>query len=340
MGDQASSLTELVFQSLADPLIVADQQGRIVLANDSAHGFFTLPDPDISPLNLPVSEVITDQALLTLFSVNGGKAASHAEVTHRDGRVFSARGWQVSGVGCAVILHEITDLKRVDHQKNELVLTISHDLRSPLTAILSYADLMPRFGNLTEDQLKFTQQMKLSVERMKALINDLLEMGKLEAGLNERRHLLSLVGYADDAVRALAPKAALKNQRLAADLPDHALHVVADPLQIGRVFSNLIENAIKYTPEGGQITVRVWGEADQVMCAVSDTGIGIPVEDQPHIFDKFYRVGEIADAYEGTGLGLSIVKTIVEAHNGRIWVESHPGEGTTFTIVLPTSKSP
>jgi signal transduction histidine kinase len=130
-------------------------------------------------------------------------------------------------------------------------------------------------------------------------------------------------------------RADLKRQHLQKTFARKRLRVMANPVRLRQVFSNLIDNAIKYTPEGGDIKITLTGEGGQVMCSVSDTGIGIPVDAQGHIFDKFYRADEIVDKYDGTGLGLSIVKSIVESYAGRIWVDSAPGKGATFTVVLP-----
>src|SRR5262249_22854332 len=113
--------------------------------------------------------------------------------------------------------------------------------------------------------------------------------------------------------------------------------VEANPRRLHQVFTNLIENAIKYTPDGGKITIKLDKMAGQAMATISDTGIGIPADEIPHVFEKFYRVGEVASSYEGTGLGLSIVKSVVETYNGRVWVESKVGEGSSFTIVLPAA---
>jgi signal transduction histidine kinase len=119
-------------------------------------------------------------------------------------------------------------------------------------------------------------------------------------------------------------------------VPDNLPLVMGNPLRLRQLMNNLVENAIKYTPEKGQVRVLLWADNSFLVLRVSDTGIGIPPKDQPFIFDKFYRTDEAIDNYPGTGLGLSIVKGIVEAHNGRIWVESQAGTGTTFTVMLPS----
>jgi signal transduction histidine kinase len=136
-------------------------------------------------------------------------------------------------------------------------------------------------------------------------------------------------------VDALQNRIDAKNQHLEVIVGDDLPAVLGNPVRLRQVFINLVDNAIKYTPEGGQIEVSVHEEGGHAVVRVSDDGIGIPLDDQPHIFDKFYRASGVSSEYEGTGLGLSIVKSIVEMHGGRIWVESRPGEGTAFIVMLP-----
>ena len=127
-----------------------------------------------------------------------------------------------------------------------------------------------------------------------------------------------------------------KHQEITVMPPPSELHVLGNSIRLGQVFSNLIENASKYSADEAKIEVVLETQGDQVVCHVKDNGIGIPIEEQQHIFDRFYRVSGVAGDYDGTGLGLNIVKSIVEAHGGRVWVESTPGKGSTFTVVLPT----
>jgi signal transduction histidine kinase len=143
-----------------------------------------------------------------------------------------------------------------------------------------------------------------------------------------------LAKYAVEGLRATADNAGVG---LVTSLPDELPMVTGDPIRLRQMIGNLIENAIKYTPQGGTVTIDAGCEGDQVILRVHDTGLGIPPADQPYLFDKFFRASNIPDDTPGTGLGLSIVKSIVDSHNGRIWVNSRQGEGTTFTIVLPTA---
>ena len=171
------------------------------------------------------------------------------------------------------------------------------------------------------------------------MITDLLDLGRIEAGFDTQKevtHLPLVLRYAVDGSR---PRTEAKHLIVVVDVPDDLPPVLANPPRLRQVAANLIENAINYTPEGGTVTVKAHSDDGQLVISVSDTGIGIPLADQPYVFDKFYRAANARDDYTGTGLGLSIVKSIVENHNGRIWVDSKPGAGTTFTVVLPQHKA-
>jgi signal transduction histidine kinase len=197
-------------------------------------------------------------------------------------------------------------------------------------------ELLGRVGELNEQQLEFTRRVRFSVQSITSLINDLLELGKIEAGLDRQREPTYATLVARYAIEALQGRADLKHQQLTLEAPNETPQVLGNPIRLRQALANLIDNAIKYTPDGGAIAVQLFEEGEQVVIRVVDNGIGIPLADQPYIFDKFYRAGEVTETHEGTGLGLSIVKSIVEAHDGRIWVESHPEEGTAFTIMLPS----
>jgi signal transduction histidine kinase len=178
--------------------------------------------------------------------------------------------------------------------------------------------------------------IRLSVAKMLNLTNNLLDLGKIEARVEMEMEPCQLVTVITEAVESLREHAGAKEIVLQLDLPPELPPVLGDQVRLDQVASNLVGNAIKFTPEGGMVTVSVREEKGVVMVEVRDTGIGIAPEDQVHLFEKFYRVGskETSDV-EGTGLGLAIVKSIVEGHGGRVWVKSQPGQGSTFGFALP-----
>ena len=328
-GDQALS----ILKSVRVPTIVVDENRRVIFSNAAAAKFLPSAGAE-SPIGRPITEVMTNQVLLELFE-NPTRVPHDPEIQLADGSTYEAHSSMVAGGGQVVQLYDTTPLHDVIRKKSEFVLTVAHDLRSPLTAILSYVELMARFGELSPEQTKLTGQLRDGVGRVKDLVNDLLELSRIEAGMDTHNEPVFIQEIADDALAALKSRAELKKQTLHKTFARKRLQVLANPARLRQVFANLIDNAIKYTPEGGEISISLTSEAGQVMCSVTDTGIGIPVSAQGHIFDKFYRADGVRDTYDGTGLGLSIVKSIVESYDGRIWVDSAPGKGATFTVVIP-----
>jgi two-component system NtrC family sensor kinase len=269
------------------------------------------------------------------------RAPSHlprrSEITVTDGRVFNAQRTPIPGVGQAVVMQDITHLKELDRIKSEFVTTVSHDLRSPLTAILGYVELIGRAGPVNEQQAEFIRRVRVSVEHITALISDLLDLGRIEAGLDSAKEPVPLAALARYAVDGLRGVAETRGLNLETDLPDDLPLLAGDPIRLRQMIGNLIENAIKYTPQGGCVRVDAYADQDQVILRVHDTGRGISPADQPYLFDKFYRAGNVSGDTTGTGLGLSIVKSIVDQHHGRVWVESAIGKGSSFTVVLPAA---
>lgn len=333
--DQLAKLQKVV-QELTTALIVADNAGNLVLSNDAGLAFLdTVSDVSVHQITGRRLEELTSYTTLSrLFDCPLEELEMHGELRDKSGGIYNTQVALVNGVGRAVTMHDITILKQLDRVKTEYVTSISHDLRSPLTAILSYVALMSRSGNLSEEQINFTEQVEQSVKTITALINDLLNLDKIEAGLDQQRELVSLVKVAEYAIEAMRSKALLKRQELLLEAPQDLPLIRGNPARLRQVFVNLIDNAVKYTPENGKVQIVLYDQAGQVMAAVSDTGIGIPVEDQPNIFERNYRSSNVEDTHEGMGLGLSIVASIIEAHGGRIWVDSSPDAGATFTLLF------
>lgn len=231
-------------------------------------------------------------------------------------------------------------LQELDRVKSDFLLNVSHELRTPLTAIKGSVDNMldEITGPLSEPQRRYLVRVKTNADRLVRLINDLLDLARIEEGrVQVTPTFFSLSGLANELLDTLRPVASDKGLRL--HLADGAdpLIVHADRDKVGQVLMNLIGNAIKFTPSGGLVTVELLGEEEpSVRVQISDTGEGIPPEELPHIFDKFYQVQlGIQGKAKGTGLGLSIAKSLVELHGGSIWVRSQVGQGSTFTFTLP-----
>ncbi len=292
-------------------------------------------------LGKPLAEVISNPEVLALFSkqalVGRGR---RSEITLNSGeRVLQAQLTIIDGVGRSAVMQDITHLKQLDKIKSEFVTTVSHDLRSPLTAILAYVELIQRMGPLNEQQKKYVQNISVNVNNISTLITELLELGKIEAGFDVDFEPVDLRSIARDVVNSVTHHVEIKGHTLEVKLAETLPNVIGNPLRLRQVLANLVGNAIKYTPNGGRVKIDVHPDESLVVLEVTDSGVGIPQEDQPYVFDKFFRSPSAIDNFEGTGLGLSIVKSIVEQHNGRIWLESKEGEGSTFTVVLPDEAS-
>lgn len=233
-------------------------------------------------------------------------------------------------------------LKELDRLKSDFVSNVSHELRTPLTAIKGAVDLILREvpGPLNEKQSHYLKRVRTNTQHLAGLINDLLDLSKIEdGGIELRAERVSLGGLIHEVVETLRPIAAENSLVLEATIPEASILVWADRDKIMQVLTNLIGNAIKFTPPHGKVTVSsASNDADGVRVAVSDTGPGVSGDERERIFEKFYQVAENGGSKpKGTGLGLAIAKTLVELHGGKIWVESEPSRGSRFCFTLPAA---
>jgi two-component system, OmpR family, phosphate regulon sensor histidine kinase PhoR len=329
------SKLETILTDIAEGVIVIDQDRRLILVNRMAREMFALADENVSGRR--VQDVIRHEDLASLLTRSKATDPFRSEITLEDGRVFYAQLTPIPDVGQTVTLQDITYLKELDRIKSDFVSTVSHDLRSPLTAILGYVELLDRVGPLNELQHEFISRVQFNVQTITSLINDLLDLGRIEAGFDARNEIVPIQAMIKEVIDEMSSSANEKSQQLLVDLSPELPVTLGDPVRLRQMLSNLVGNAIRYTQAGGTIQVRGHAEGDQVILQVVDNGPGIPLADQPYIFDKFYRASNIPAEIPGTGLGLAIVKSIVENQQGRIWVDSNPGQGSTFTVVLPVT---
>jgi PAS domain S-box-containing protein len=326
---------EAILREAREVIVVVDEDGRVLLCNAAARALWGLTDADLT--DRPVEEVLPAASIRDLFAeAREDDRPVHREVTLDHERTFNAQLTPVEGVGRVLVMQDITHLKELDRLKTEFVATVSHDLRTPLTTIQGYVELLPRVGPLNERQGQFVERVEGSVQYITDLINDLLDIRRIEAELNLEMEVCDLRDLIEDAIEPLHVQAEEKDQMLRWERPETLPLVRANPRRLRQAVTNLVNNAIKYTEEGGRISVEAAKDDEHVVVRVIDNGIGIPPSKQSRIFDRFYRVEseETADI-KGTGLGLAIVKAVVEKHNGRIWVDSTPGVGSAFTFILP-----
>ncbi len=328
---------EAILTSTPDPVLVTDSAQRLRLVNPAAAETFAFVAEEV--LGQPVAEIFSHEELVALLQ--GRAARNVAEIRLEDGRVYLATASAIyldeRPVGQVCILRDVTYLKQMDEMKSDFVATVSHDLRSPLTLMRGYATMLEMVGELNEQQRTYLSKIVLGVENMSRLVNNLLDLGRIEAGVGLNREKVLVRDLVEKVMGALQLYARQKSIDLqvvvAADAP---VVVAADAALLYQAVYNLVENAIKYTPEGGQVQVRVERREKQLLFAIQDTGIGIPPADQKRLFEKFFRSSQReARAQKGTGLGLAIVRSIAERHGGQVWVQSKLGEGSTFFLAVP-----
>jgi two-component system NtrC family sensor kinase len=326
---------DAILRDTEDVIVVADTQDNILFCNPAAQRAFNIERDDF--IGKPLDDVIRNSEVQTLFTKDASSRRNPSSEIHleEDGRYLNAQLSTVELVGKVAVMQDITHLKELDRIKSDFVTAVSHDLRSPLTAILGYVELLSRMGPLNDNQLEFVRRINESVQSITALISDLLELGKIEAGFDKDREPVHIDEIVRGAVEGQRHQWETKRHKVDVRLPDGLPPVLGYPQRLKQLTNNLVENAVKYTPDEGEIHIQVETNDNFLVLRVEDTGIGIPKKDQPYIFDKFYRTDQAIDNFAGTGLGLSIVKSIVEQHGGRIWVESRVGTGTTFSVMLP-----
>ena len=329
---------EAIINGAGDAILVTDRQGCMLLMNTTARRAFGISqDQDLEEQY--ILDLVPNETLAELWEHRENVAyPCMGEVSLRNGRTFHAALTSVPNIGYVVVMQDISDLKQLNEMKTDFVSAVSHDLRSPLQLIYTYAGMVPEVGPLTKQQKEFLEGINRGIVKMSSLIDDVLELAKIEAGIDIDRqvcHIDLIVDQVAARFQEIAHRQGLKLRRdIQLDLPI----VKADPSRIDQIVSNLIDNAIKYTREG-TITVKASADESQVTVHVIDTGIGIMPQELKGLFHKFYRAqNELTESIDGIGLGLAIAKSIVEQHGGHIWVQSTWQQGSTFAFSLPRDK--
>ncbi len=330
-----------ILDSTPDPVLVTDHKNRLLLVNPVARRVLDLGDDNLS--GMPIERVLHQAELVSLLRSSALEKQS-AEAALPDGRVYLAIASPIrmgdALLGRVCVLRDVTHFKELDALKTEFVSTVSHDLRSPLTLMRGYTTMLEMVGNLNEQQVAYMHKISKGIESMSRLVNNLLDLGRIEAGVGLMIEKVPAREIVDNVIDGLQLRAEHKQIDLRLELPDEALPVIeADRALLQQALHNLVENAIKYTQAGGWVKVRVSLEPESLLFTVSDNGIGIAPVDQARLFERFYRVARRGYIQErGTGLGLAIVKSIAERHGGRVWVKSQLGEGSTFYLLVPVEQ--
>ncbi len=323
-----------IMEGATEIILIADERGRLLLWSETARQLFDIP-PEAQ--GQPIWEVITHPDLLELFEdATEGKRNLHAEITLNESQVFNTQLSYALGLGGVVIMQDITHLKELDRLKSEFVSMVSHDLRTPLTTIQGYVALLERAGPLNEMQTQFVGKTLNSLTYITELITDLLDIGRIEAGYDLDMKHLRFDSLVRDTCSEMVAQAEGADITLHCACEDKTFWVKGSTSRLRQVLENLIGNAIKYNRPGGWVRVTAQDNNGCVIVSIRDNGLGISGEEQAKIFERFYRVQRPETSeIQGTGLGLAIVKSVVDRHNGRVWVESELGVGSTFSFILP-----
>jgi two-component system phosphate regulon sensor histidine kinase PhoR len=338
-----------ILHSTADAVLVTDRQDRVLLVNPAAEDAFGVAADAVTgqrvdqiKLPAPLLQALTE-------SEAPGKARTE-EIPLPNGRTLYANVSTILGpddekIGRVAVMRDITRLKELDEMKSEFLSTVSHDLRSPLMFMRGYANMLLTMSKLDDKQQEYVKKILYGVAQINDLVSDLLSLGRIETGVGLERKPCHLGVILTEAVDGIRAQAITKEITLRVETVDDPPIVIGDASLLRQAVSNLVDNAIKYTPGGGIVTVglsvRDNGRGSQAVIRVADTGIGIATEDQTRLFEKFHRIKrrDTSDI-SGTGLGLAIVKSIVERHAGKVWVDSELHEGSTFYISLPLGETP
>jgi two-component system phosphate regulon sensor histidine kinase PhoR len=339
------SRLKTIINRMANGVMVTNNNLEIVLHNPAFMRLLEIPKEIENPT--PITEIMNAESLIeTLKQIQSGKISESESISQEIStgknvlRAISAPaiGPDKSIMGTVTVLEDITAFKQLDQMKSDFVNMVAHELRSPLVSIRQINSVLLEglAGPLKEKQQDFVDRGIKKIDALLELINDLLDIAKIEAGQYVQRRLPTDISkIVEEIVSLMGPRAEEQGITLTHSCRD-LKPVQADPKNMEEIFNNLISNAINYSPEGGHVTVTAQGLGEYMEIKVQDTGVGIPSEELPKIFDKFYRVKSPKTRQViGTGLGLAIVKGIVEAHQGTIEVESIVDKGTTFRILLP-----
>ncbi len=329
-------LLQEILESMSDGVLVVDGEQEVELLNPAFWGLFA--EPPVEP-GQPVPELSRSPALAAFLQrIAASEDLQTQRIESETGRTLELRGRPLAGGRSVVVARDLTEQLRLDETRRDLVANVSHELRSPLTAIRGYAENL-RDGAVEEPATaaRFLDRILAQCQRLEALLEDLLALSRLErdepAVLTPGVDLAALTARSLETVRGLAAERRVELRFTPSPVPP----LVGDEASLERLLLNLLENAIKYNREGGDVTVALEAGDGGLVLEVADSGIGVPRRDLRRIFERFYRVDSGRSREEGgTGLGLAIVKHAAQLHGGRVEVESELGRGSVFRVLLPS----
>jgi two-component system phosphate regulon sensor histidine kinase PhoR len=326
--------TAALVESMVEGVIAADERGRIVTANPAARSLlgYDLLDvlPDLPELfRVKAARGVVDAVLL-------GESVQDREV-ELDGRLVLLNARPLPAGGAVLVIHDLTELRRLEAIRRDFVANVSHELKTPLTSISGYAETLLSLPPEPEMARVFLGTILTNARRMQRLVDDLLDLSRIESGRWQPNRIeVDVAAAAREAWTVVSARPESRQVEFAVEVQPDAEKLCADPDAMRQVLTNLLDNSLRHTPAGGSIACLSRRDGDGTVIAVRDNGAGITREHLPRIFERFYRADTARSRQEGgTGLGLAIVKHLVEAHGGRVAAESERGRGTTVTCWFP-----
>ena len=336
---------QTIFSAMQDALLVVDSNRRVILTNQTFRKLFDSPEISVAT---PLLEIVRDPTLDRLLTdafrgdgpvrceltLDGSQIELHAIATKNEASEIT---------GALVLFHDITELKKIDQVRRDFVANVSHELRTPLSILRGYIETLLDSPKTPREELtRILRVMERHSDRLELLVEDLLTLAQLESGNpNLQMGTVELSSFLPEIVRDWERKLAMKQLAIVVDLPTELPPISADRTRLQEALYNLLDNAVKYSREHGEIRLSARRRDGEMVLAVSDDGIGIATEDLPRIFERFYRADKARspDNVRGTGLGLAIVKHIAQLHGGRVEAESELEKGTTIRVILPSAAS-
>jgi two-component system phosphate regulon sensor histidine kinase PhoR len=337
LSDEKNKLAAIL-SAIADGVIMTDARSNILLTNTAAESLFSFKENEVSgkPLIEAVFNYEIDQLLKKCLVTQLKQTALVETTNNKLLRVIAIPLKTETLSGSLVLFQDFTELHSLQAVRREFVGNISHELRTPLAAIKAIVETL-QDGAIDDKEVAqdFLNKVNSEVDSLSQMVNELIELSRIETGrVKLNLNSINLNTQAQEVISRLMPQADRKHLAIIANFSDNLPLVQADPDRIQQVLTNIIHNAIKFTPDSGEIKVDIIHDSSSVTVRISDNGNGISKEDLPHIFERFFKVDK-SRSLPGSGLGLAIAKHIILAHGGKIWVESQEGKGSTFSFSIP-----
>jgi two-component system phosphate regulon sensor histidine kinase PhoR len=343
-GHTGEAKLDAILSSMVEGVLVTDRHGKITLLNPSLRKTFLIDAPPEGKKPIEIIRNISIQEIVDKTLAENQQKPINKEISlnYPEEKFFKVTSAQIIKnheiQGCILVFHNITELRRLEKIRQDFVANVSHELRTPLSSIKGYSETLLN-GALDdkENMKKFTEIIYNETNRLAKIIDDLLDLSKIESGkINITFLPTDISNIIKRTISIIENQAKVKLISIHLSIPEQIPQILADETRISQVFLNLLDNAIKYTPNNGIVTISVEQKNKFVQISIKDTGIGIPEKDISRLFERFYRVDKARSReLGGTGLGLSIAKHIIQSHGGEISVQSEEGNGATFSLTVP-----